>query len=306
MRSFADTITSRIEQLRSTRERLANGEEINLFVPTGLREWDNCNGIGRGELTVIGAMTGDGKSIVKLHLATHAAKSGLRVLMIDMEDPGAKTADRALSTCTGIDSARLEAMDLGDIEFEQLESALSESIEWASRITHFDGGLTTRDCLTLMEKAGTYDLILVDYAQAFPEAPDKGMERTIAEFAYEANELGKRTNAAVVVFSQLKASVEQRGYGGLARKKGNELAAEDVDGFAPSGLTDIAWAKELGEKARCILYLFRPGRVAERLGIPGVKDNRIHVIVGKRNFGRGQRMIFSFDGPTAAIRSLAA
>lgn len=302
-RTYAQTLRTRIDQLRDGLDRRARGEPVSLFVRTGLKSWDENGGIGRGELTVIGAATGDGKSIVKLHLASVAAADGLRVLMIDMEDPGGKTADRTLSRETGLNSRRMEGLQLDEFDLECITRAYDAVAPWAEQVHHFEGGRTTAEVLELMT-AREYDLMLIDYAQAFPEDAGKNMERTVAEFAWKANEAAKKTNAAVVVFSQLSRQVEQRGYEQLQRTKFKNPEAIDVTGFCPSGLTDIAWAKELGEKAKCIMYLFRPGKVAQRLHAKGVKDNRMQVIVAKRNFGSEAQMIFAFDGPTATISDI--
>lgn len=294
-----------MEKLRDTMERVKRGEDVRLFIRTGLEKWDENGGIGRGELTVIGAATGDGKSFMKLHLATQAAMDELRVLMIDMEDPGGKTADRTFSRETGVNNRRMETLDLDDFELECIERAYEKARTWAARIVHYEGGMSTKEVLDLM-LSEPWDLILVDYAQAFPEDDNKNMERTVADFAWAANEVAKDTGAAVVVFSQLNARVEARGYEHLARVRFKDPTAVDVTGFCPTGKTDIAWAKELGEKAKCILYLFRPGRMALKLGAKGVKDNRIKVVVAKRNFGIEDDMIFNFEGATGTISDLKA
>lgn len=147
------------------------------------------------------------------------------------------------------------------------------------------------------------DLILVDYAQAFPEDSGLTMERTIARFAWEANALAQKYNCAVVVFSQIVREVEERGYRIYERGKQRDPSKVDVSGFCPGGLSDISWAKSLGERAKDLGYLWRENRIARKLGA-NVKDNRMRVIWGKSNFGEERDMVFEFDGATATIRDL--
>jgi hypothetical protein len=147
------------------------------------------------------------------------------------------------------------------------------------------------------------DLILVDYAQAFPEDAGTTMERTIAKFAWEANALAQKKNCAVVVFSQIIREVEDRGYRIYEAAKRREPDRIDVSGFCPGGLSDISWAKSLGERSKELGYIWREGRIARKLGA-NVKDNRMRIIWGKVNFGEEKDMVFEFDGPTATIRDL--
>lgn len=312
VRTFADTINERLDRLRDISERKARGETVELFIPTGLRDWDERGGIERGILTVIGAATGDGKSIVKLHLAREAAKRGYRVLMLDFEDPAGKTADRSLSSVAGIDNRTIGRVAFDPFDYERLERAAREIEVWGQNIQHHTGLIDTKTCLDLMcETPGgaNWDLILVDYAQVFPEDEGSTMESTIRDFSWAANVLAQEKNCAVVIFSQIKAEVEQRGnkifeswkvYGSR-----NNPNSPDISGFCPNGLTDIAWAKALADQCKCLLYLWRPGRRALKL-IPGLKtrDDRLRVICGKVSFGSEEDMEFRFDGPSATISDL--
>lgn len=302
--TLADTITARLEEIKTGVRRKARGEVVMPFIPTGLTSWDRNGGILRGILTVIGAATGEGKSIVKLQLARGAAKAGYRVLMLDFEDPAKKTADRALSHVTGIDNRLLGLLNLEDFDVTRIQAAVDEILPWAKHVTQVPGLLDVPTTLRLMRETKA-DLTLVDYAQAFPEDGDSGMERTIARFAWDANSFAQSNDSAVVVFSQIVREVEQRGYRLYERAKFRDPDRIDVSGFAPGGLSDISWAKSLGERAKELAYIWRENRIAKKLGAR-VKDNRLRVIFGKVNFGDEKDLLFEFDGPTATIRDLPA
>lgn len=278
------------------------GLVVQPYISTGIQSWDRNGGILRGILTVIGAATGEGKSIVKLQLARGAAKDLANVLMLDFEDPAGKTADRALSSSTGINNKLLGLLDIEEFDYTRLEAAATEINTWAGRVEHHVGLLDTTECLRLMRESKA-NLILVDYAQAFPEDDDTTMERTIAKFAWEANKIAQEKNCAVVVFSQIIREVEQRGYRIFERAKFKDPDAIDVSGFCPTGLSDISWAKSLGERAKELGYIWREGRIARKLGA-NVKDNRMRIVWGKVNFGDEKDLLLEFDGPTATIKDL--
>ncbi len=302
MITFEQTLKRRLDEIKDAKGRRDAGEVVTPYISTGLKTWDANGGLLRGILTVIGAATGEGKSIVKLQLAKGAAQDLHSVCMIDFEDPAEKTADRAFSGVTGINNRSLGLLEVGDYDIKQLEAALHGMRSWAGRVQHHTGLLSTEKAFALMEQSNA-DLILLDYAQAFPEDESRNMERTIADFAWKANELAQRKNCAVVIFSQIVRAVEERGYRIYERAKFKDPDKIDVSGFAPGGLSDIAWAKSLGERAKELAYIWRPGRIARKLG-GNVPDNRVRIIFGKVNFGDEKDLLLAFDGPTATISDL--
>jgi replicative DNA helicase len=302
MTTLAENVNARLAEIKDQLARRARGEAVHPYIPTGLASWDKNGGILRGILTVLGAATGEGKSIVKAQLARGAANNGFKVLMIDFEDPVGKTVDREFSNMTGINSKQIGNLDVDDFDVTRLERAAEEIGAWGDAVQHHVGLLSAEATLRMMRES-TADLILVDYAQALPEDDNATMERTIARFAWEANQLAQTKNAAVVVFSQIVREVEARGYRMYERAKFRDPDAIDVTGFCPSGLSDIAWAKTLGERAKELGYIWRENRIARKLGA-NVKDNRMRIIWGKVNFGEERDLVFEFDGPTASIKDL--
>lgn len=210
--------------------------------------------------------------------------------------------DRAFSQVTGINNRLLGLLDVEEFDLKCLEAAAEEIRGWASRVEHQAGLIPVPVALQRMREFDG-DLILLDYAQAFPEDVGATMERTIARFAWEANSLAQKKNCAVVVFSQIVREVEDRGYRIYERSKWRDPDKIDVSGFCPGGLSDISWAKSLGERAKELGYIWREGRIARKLGA-NVKDNRMRIVWGKVNFGEEKDMLFEFDGPTATIRDL--
>ncbi len=300
MSTLADVLNERLKEIKDGLDKKSRGEAIFPSVPTGLRAWDKNGGILRGILTVLGAATGEGKSIVKLQLARGAAQSGHRVLMLDFEDPREKTADRAFSAVTGIDNRLLGLLNIEEFDLARLEGAIEELRGWAGRVV-FEAGLVSVSVALERMRKFDGDLILVDYAQAFPEDEGKNMERTIANFAWEANSLAQKKNCAVVVFSQIVREVEERGYRIYERAKWRDPDKIDVSGFCPGGLSDISWAKTLGERSKELGYLWRENRIAKKLGA-NVRDNKMRVVWGKVNFGEEKDILLEFDGPTATIK----
>lgn len=278
------------------------GEEVVTCIPTGLKDFDEAGGIERSILTVVGAPTGEGKSIFKKHLQEHAAALGLRCLDLSFEDPPERSADRTFSTLTGINNAKL-MRDLTEAELTRIKVALAEAEEWADNIEYHYGLKTPDECLEIVQESDA-DLVQVDYAQAFPEG-EKGLERVIAEFAWELNADAQDKQRAIIVYSQLNGKVESRGVDKAERsrfrnERDGETKQVDISGFRPFGVSDLAWSTALGQRAKGLGFLFRPNRYRRRFG-ENAKDDRMELIWPKKNFGSEGSVTVGFDGKTARL-----
>lgn len=299
IRTYDKVLEDRVEELTSMRKRKAAGEDVRLFVPTGLTAVDSNGGLERGVLTIIGAATGEGKSIAKLHLMQAAAERGIRVLALDFEDPAKKTADRSLAGATGINSRKLGLLDFDEQADEQLRAALKKSKTWASKVSHCAGLLSREEATEAIQdhKGG---LAMLDYAQALPDSGE-GMERTIAGLAWDLNTNAQDRNRAVLAFSQVVGEVESRGARVYEKSVARDPENPDLSGYQPGpGAGDLAWSRALGQRAKCVVYLHRPGRWAKKHGVQA-KDDKMLWIVAKSNFGDEGTVTLGFDGPSARL-----
>jgi replicative DNA helicase len=311
VRSFDEVLEERVEELSRMRARKAAGEDVRLFVPTGLAPLDRNGGLERGVLTVIGAATGEGKSITKLELMRGAASAGLRVLALDFEDPAKKTADRALAGPTGLNSRKLGLLDFDEQAEEQLRAALKQERSWARRVSHAAGLLTRTEVMAALEEYPECELVMLDYAQALPQGEDPTLERAIAQLGWDLNQAAQQLHPkrggrdmAVLVYSQVVAEVENRGARVYERSVQRDPENADLTGYRPGpGAGDLAWSKALGQRAKCVIYLHRPGRWARKHGV-NAKDDRMEFIVAKSNFSNEGTVTLGFDGPTARLFEL--
>jgi replicative DNA helicase len=299
---YTTVLQQRYQGLLDEKAMRDRGEDPNTFIKTGLRDFDKRAGIARSILTVIGAPTGEGKSIFKKHLQEHVAQSGMRALDLSFEDPPDRSADRTFSTLTNINNAKM-AMGCDAKDLAQIAMALAEAEEWADNIDYHYGLRTPEECLELLESTD-WDLAQVDYAQAFPEG-SKGLERTIADFAWKLNVLAQERKAAIVVYSQLNSKVETRGVDRAesSRRFGDKSAGVDISGFRPFGVSDLSWSTALGQRAKGLGFLFRPGRYRKRYG-EVVKDDRMELIFPKINFSSEGAVVVGFDGRSARLYDL--
>lgn len=281
----------------------------DLFIPTGIRRWDANGGIGRGLLTVLGGVDGQGKGHVRRMLAEAAGRHKIHVAEIVMEDPKEQVANRSIAHATGIDSRKLALATFDPMDMDKIYAAARQTQEWGKYVHYYSGLLSAGDVLdglrsladALEERGEGLGLCLVDYAQAFPEE-DKGLESVIRHFSWDANKFAQEENCGFVAFSQVKPEISSRGHGVFWAAKKRDPDSWDVSGFVPGpGTQDLAWASAFGQRGRAVGYIFRPGYYERMLGKPGAADDRLWIRWAKVNFGNSGLLELKYDGPTGRI-----
>lgn len=289
MKTWNQVVKDRVSHLKKRKE---SGDTL-LQIPTGIHDLDRFGGIELGILTVIAGHTGDGKSILKLHLMEQAARAGFNVTVIDFEDPQAKTADRTLASKTGLAAFRIGRLDFSVAETLRLDAAATEVDTWGHRIKHVAGLMTADAVRAVLNDDKEAQLIMVDYAQALP-AFGSSLERVIAEISWDLNMDAQKNNRAVIMFSQVKREVEERGYSQYLRQN-------NANGYRPGpGKSDLQWSSAMGDRAKALWYIFRPGRWARKMGL-AAKDDTLEIIVDKANFGREGMVTVGWDGEHGRI-----
>lgn len=304
-RSFADYYADRVTQLEQWVVKRAEGRlrPEDIFIPTDLRRWDANGGITRGVLTVLGGVDGQGKTFVNKHLATTAARHGLRVAQIIFEDPAQKTMDREIASLTRIDSRKLGLAQFDIMDLDRIMASNDEVKKWGGNIQLHCGLVGVHEIMEALEAMEPKpDLVLVDYAQALPEEPDQTLERSIAHLAWWANVYAQHHNCGFVIFSQVKPEVSGRGHATFHAAKKRDPESWDVSGFYPGpGTQDLAWSSAFGQRGRAVGYIVRPGWYERQLGKPGAVDDRLDIRWAKVTFGNSGLMELGFDGPTGRI-----
>lgn len=301
-RTFDEVLRDRANAIERDRALVASGRLPASVIPTGVREFDRRAGLKRGVLSIYGAATGEGKSAWKLHLARAAAQAGLGVTVVDMEDPEERTADRALSTETGINNARMEALDLTDAEVVRVVAAADRAEDWAARVRYETGLVTADEVRALMEDCES-DVLLVDYLQGLPDG-EEGLERAIARLCWDLNKWAQDHNAAAVAFSQVKPGVEERGLRAQeSAQRRNPGGPASVEGFRPFGPSDLAWCTAAGQRCKELWFMFRPGRYRRRFG-DDCTDDVVEFTSPKRNFGAESKVRVGWDPKQARFYDL--
>lgn len=294
-------MSSRVGDLKSMLADRQAGKAVFTHIPTNLAKFDHqFGGVEIGILTLIVGHTGDGKTALLGHLAKAAATAGFGVLLVLLEDPQDKLADRYLAAIMGTSANKLARLDFGSPE--RLDAALAVSESWTSRVGLVSGDYSATEVLAIVDKTETVGgaplkLVVVDYAQSFAE--DEGrMEQVCASTARGLNARAMARGFAAVLGSQVKTEVLARGRSRWERT----LASGEPDerGFVP-GKGDVMWSRRLEQYSKACWYLFRPGRWRRACGDGAAKDNVFEIHIGKANFSAEGGEAFTWNGEACTI-----
>lgn len=301
---YSEIVRGRVEELRRQREQKERGEDPRSIIPTGLREYDKRAGIKRGQATLIGANSGEGKDLFMLHIMSAAAQRGYTVEVVAPEDPKERVADRSLSTVTGINNAKMLNVEIDEKELARIALAAAECEEWGENIEYHSEPMSQDEALRLMDESDA-DLRIINYWQILRPRKGMTMEESIRYGGAEFNEIAKRDGCACVGFSQMNTTkLEARGQERMMRSLWKDSQAPpDIEGFRPFGVSDLAHCTALGIEAKDFQALFRPGRYLKRAG-RNVEDNRMELSRPKNNFGAEGKVTVGVDLKTARFYDL--
>jgi replicative DNA helicase len=197
-------------------------------VPSGLTKLDELTGGFRaGELIVIGARPGIGKTSLGQNIAAHAALTpqddGSRrgVLTFSLEMGASELAERWLGMVAEVDSYSIRTgAGWNDAAFRRLAKAqerlagVQAPIIDTTDLTPTSIRSAVRGVAARMERQGSpLGLVVVDYMQLVRGADKRGQsnrEQEIAGISRALKEIAKEQRVPVIALSQLNREVEKR------------------------------------------------------------------------------------------------
>lgn len=308
--TLADWLDERATELGSQYNLAAAGLAPITHCPTGLRRLDAAGVIELGVAHVVLGHEGDGKSALGLQLLKGCAQAGFGAMGFWPEDPRRFISDRVLAPALGMAATKLRRLQDPDPDGmpARLRAAKLEVNSWAKRIQVDDRRMESREIVEAIRRRWGSDtrLAVVDYAQVLGGETDEGsVERVITRLVWDLNEAAKELGGAIVLLSQVRTLVKERGRRlfDVWKNKNPGVAPteEAVEGYRPLA-GDGQWAPNaLGQKARAVLSWFRP-RLWLRMHGANVQDDLAELLILKSNYGPSMETLrLKWDGPTTTI-----
>ena len=201
------------EELKELKEQ--GGEMMG--VPTGFVDVDNLfHGFRGGDLVILAARPGVGKTSFALNMAVNAAKAGVSVAFHSLEMSASQLVQRIMCSEARLSLSKVRSGHIAKAEF----TALREAAKTLSKLDIVIDDTPALSILELRAKARRElrnkekGLIVVDYLQLMQPATarrDGNRAVEVGEISRGLKVLAKEMDMPVIALSQLSRSIEQRG-----------------------------------------------------------------------------------------------
>ena len=198
-------------------QKVASQENKIVGGASGFRDVDDLfHGFRGGDLVILAARPGVGKTSFALNLATNAAKLGATVAFLSLEMSASQLVQRILCAEARVSLANVRAGKVHDADWAAIVQASSE----LSNLNIYIDDTPALSILELRAKArrelrdAEKGLIVVDYLQLMqpPKARADGNRAVeVGEISRGLKVLAKEMDMPVIALSQLSRAVEMRG-----------------------------------------------------------------------------------------------
>jgi replicative DNA helicase len=260
--------------------------------PTGLADLDRLTGgFYDGDLVILAARPGMGKTALASQMALHTATAGGRTLFFSLEMPRKQLVQRMLSMRSGVNLQRIRDRQMS-------ESQMVSVMEAASQINDLPLFLDDRErasqgrtmaglrlaALRLAAERGGLALLVIDFLQMVEGPPVYRGNRTqeISAVSRDLKALAKELRCPIIALSQLSRAVESR----------------------PSRVPQLSDLRDSGDieaAADLVLLLYREDYYDTQTAKPGVAE--LHV--AKHRNGPTGMVPLAFAAETTRFGNLA-
>jgi replicative DNA helicase len=196
-------------------DRLYNKKELITGLPTGFTDLDEATtGFNKGDLIVIGARPGMGKTAFCLNIVTHIGqevKSPIAVFSLEMTKE--QIVLRMLCSEAEVDSKAVRSGYHSKEDYRKLVNAAGRLADAPIYIDDsFNSILEIRAKSRRLKAEHGLGLVVVDYLQLMSGVNTfAAREQVISDISRSLKALAKDLSVPVIVISQLNRSCEQRG-----------------------------------------------------------------------------------------------
>ncbi|HHX2506008.1 TPA: replicative DNA helicase [Neisseria subflava] len=191
-------------------ERISETDGM-LGFSTGLKCLDEVTGgLQRGNLTVIGARPGMGKSVLAENIARHCAKSCLSVRFQSYEMSGIELTQRGAAAEQSIDYGRLKKYRMTQEEHNSFAEYLNEARDWKFVIDTEMVGIEAIAARCRLEKCKSgLDVLVVDHLHLMPR---KGVNEVaeLDDITARLKRLAMELQIHVLLVAQLNRATEKQ------------------------------------------------------------------------------------------------
>jgi len=198
-------------------EELAKSKKLITGLETGFYDFDKITtGFQPGELIILAARPGMGKTALALNMATYAATTTEKAVAIfNLEMPAEQLVNRIISAQGGIDAYKLQTGQMQERDWKRYNEAMNNLAETNLYIED-NSGVTVSEikakCRRLANMPKGLGLVVIDYLQLVTTGNRRIESRQVevSEISRSLKTMALELGVPVIALSQLSRSAEKR------------------------------------------------------------------------------------------------
>ncbi len=211
------TIGEALRKAQENLERLAKNKSEITGIPTGFYDLDKAtSGLHEGEMIIIAARPGMGKTAFALNIATNAAfHTDKAVAIFNLEMPAEQLVNRMISAIGQIDSKKLQTGQLQHNDWKRYNEAMSQLADTNIYIED-DAGITASEikakCRRLAASEKGLGLVIIDYLQLITSGAKRteSRQQEVSDISRSLKTMAMELKVPVVALAQLSRNAEKR------------------------------------------------------------------------------------------------
>ncbi|MBO7151121.1 MAG: replicative DNA helicase [Clostridia bacterium] len=268
--------------------RLSEAGEADDGVKTGFSGLDRVLvQLGKGDLVLVGARPGMGKTSFAMNIAINYAKkeTSKTVCVFSLEMSCEQIVNRMLSSEALVDSYSLRSGQISPDDWVRLADAAS-SLAGCNILIDDTSSITVADMKAKLRRVKNLGLVLVDYLQLMQSTvKSDNRVQQVAEISRNLKIMAKDLGVPVVCCAQLSRGPESR-----TDKK--------------PMLSDLRDSGSIEQDADIVMFLYRPEYYKDAEGGEAAEPNTAEVIVAKNRHGAVGNVKMGWIGQFTKFRTL--
>lgn len=285
-----DAIARAQEQL----ELLSQNKNDLTGLPTGFYDLDKATaGLHAGEMIIIAARPGMGKTAFALNIATNAAQHTKKAIAIfNLEMPAEQLVNRMRSAVGQVDSHKIQTGRLQHEDWKRINEANSQLAETNIQIVD-DAGITASEikakCRTLANKEEGLGLVIIDYLQLVTSGGRRpeSRQQEVSDISRAFKTMAMELKVPVIALAQLSRNAEKR--------ENNQPM-----------LADLRESGSIEQDADMVLFINRKDYYKAKEELDKEKNVPVDIIIAKHRKGSTGKFQLLFELNMSNFRNFLA
>ena len=210
-------ISQALQSAHDKLEELAKNKKLITGLETGFMDFDKITtGFQPGEMIILAARPGMGKTALALNMASYAATTTKKAIAIfNLEMPAEMLVNRMIASIGRIDSYKLQTGNMQERDWQRYNEAMSQLVNTNVYI-EADASATISEirakCRRLASTEEGLGLVIIDYLQLVNSGSKKVESRQVevSEISRSLKTMALELGVPVIALSQLSRTAEKR------------------------------------------------------------------------------------------------